>query len=55
MAPTIVAPERDVPGTNANNWKTPTMKANLYVICVKSLMTGRRPLLRFSTTINKTP
>ena len=32
--PTMVAPERDVPGEIAAiNWKTPIMIASLYVIC----------------------
>ena len=55
-APTIVAPDLDVPGnTAAISWNNPITKAVLYVISLKRLTLGLTPLFLFSIIINAIP
>lgn len=55
-APTIVAPDLEVPGnTPAINWKTPMISAVWYVISDKELIFGFLFLFRFSTIMKAIP
>ena len=55
-APTIVAPERDVPGKIAAiTWKTPMRSAVLYVISDSEFILNVLPLCHLSIIINAIP
>ena len=54
-APTIVAPDLDVPGINANIWKNPIHRSIDIDKSAILFTDGLRPALRFSITINRTP
>ena len=55
-APTIVAPEREVPGKRAAiSWNTPIMKAALYVSSSMVFTLGFLFLFQFSTTMKAIP
>ena len=55
-APTIVAPEREVPGNIAAiNWNTPMISAVLNVMSSSVFTLGLAPLFLRSTIMNATP
>ena len=55
-APTMVAPEREVPGkTAAISWNAPMMRAVLKVMSYRLLTLGFFLLFQFSTKINASP
>ena len=55
-APTIVAPDLEVPGKIAAiNWNTPIISAVWKVISSRRVIFAFLPLLRLSITINATP
>ena len=55
IAPTIVAPERDVPGISASTWNNPIISAVLNVIALTSVILNSLLRLRISISINATP
>lgn len=55
IAPSMVAPDLDVPGIRANTWNRPMAKAILYVSSEKSFTKGLLYRFLFSITINRIP
>ena len=54
-APTIVAPERDVPGISESTCHPPMSNAVCHDSCDSFVTFGIFPLFQFSTTMNKIP
>ena len=54
-APTIVAPDLEVPGINASIWKNPIHRSICILNCEIFVTDGFFPAFRFSTIINKIP